>query len=130
MLLKSKSKQYKTLGKLAVAANVCGINEPLVFGVPMVLNPYMAIPWIVTPIVISGVAYFLTTINILPRLTTMVPLGTPVIMSGLLAGGTEGWRVAIFQVLAIALSAAIYIPFFKVIDKQGYEAELEAEKIA
>lgn len=129
MMLRARSKQYKTLGKLAVAANVCGINEPLVFGVPMVLNPYMAIPWIVTPLVLAGIAYFLTFINVLPRLTTMVPLGTPVIMSGLLAGGTEGWRVAIFQVAAIIISAIVYIPFFRTIDKQGYEAELEAEKI-
>ena len=95
----------------------------------MVLNPYMAIPWIVTPLVLAGIAYFLTFINVLPRLTTMVPLGTPVIMSGLLAGGTEGWRVAIFQVVAIIISAIVYIPFFRTIDKQGYEAELEAEKI-
>lgn len=130
MMLKARSKQYKTLGKLAVAASVCGINEPLVFGVPMVLNPYMAIPWIITPLILAGAAYFLTVINILPRLTTMVPLGTPIIMSGLLAGGAEGWKVALFQIVGIAISAVVYIPFFKTIDKQGYESELEAENVA
>lgn len=123
MALRARSGQYKTLGKLSFLANICGINEPIVFAVPMVLNPYMIIPWIAAPIVISLSAYFLTVINILPRLTTIIPLGTPVIMSGFLAGGAEGWRVALFQVVAIVLSAAIYLPFFNALDKKTYENE-------
>ncbi len=128
MAWKSKSKQYKTLGKLAVLSNCCGINEPIVFAVPMVLNPYMAIPWIGTPVVISILAYILTYIHVLPRLTTIVPLGTPVIMSGMIAGGAAGWRVALFQVAIIIIGALIYLPFFKIIDKKSYMNEIEAEK--
>lgn len=129
MMIKSRSKQYRTLGKLAFASNICAINEPLVFGIPMVLNPYMAIPWIITPLVISSLAYFLTLIKVLPRLTTLVPLGTPVIMSGILAGGSEGWRVALFQVVAVVISGLIYLPFFNVIDKQSYELEVESGEV-
>ncbi|AGF58667.1 MULTISPECIES: PTS sugar transporter subunit IIC [Clostridium] len=127
MALRAKSKQYKTLGKLAVLSNICGINEPIVFATPMVLNPYMAIPWICTPLIASVIGYILTYIKVVPRLTTIVPLGTPVLMSGFLAGGVDGWRVALVQVLIIALSALIYLPFFSVIDKKSYLNELEAE---
>lgn len=123
MVFRARSKQYKTLGKLAILANVCGINEPLVFATPMVLNPYMAIPWICAPLVASVLGYVFTAIDILPRLTTIVPLGTPVIMSGFLAGGLEGWRVAIFQVVIIAVTALIYLPFIKSIDKKSYANE-------
>jgi len=129
MAWKAKSKQYKTLGKLSVLSNFCGINEPIVFATPMVLNPYMAIPWIGAPLVISVLAYVLTDINLLPRLTTIVPLGTPVLMSGLVAGGTEGFRVALFQIVIIIISAVIYLPFFRVIDKKSYMNEQEAENV-
>jgi len=57
----------------------------------------------------------------------MVPLGTPIIMSGLLAGGAEGWRVAIFQVVLVVLNAAIWFPFFKLIDKKAAESEIIVE---
>jgi PTS system cellobiose-specific IIC component len=127
MALKAKSQQYKTLGRLAVWSNFCGINEPIVFATPMVLNPYMAIPWICTPLLASILGYVLTYINVVPRLTTIVPLGTPVLMSGFLAGGADGWRVALVQVVIIAMSALIYLPFFNLIDKKSYMTELEAQ---
>ncbi|OOM77232.1 lichenan permease IIC component [Clostridium puniceum] len=128
MALKAKSQQYKTLGRLAVLSNFCGINEPIVFATPMVLNPYMAIPWICTPLLASILGYILTYINVVPRLTTIVPLGTPVLMSGFLAGGVDGWRVALVQILIIVVSALIYLPFFNIIDKKSYMNELEAGK--
>lgn len=128
MALKAKSQQYKTLGRLAVWSNFCGINEPIVFATPMVLNPYMAIPWICTPLLASILGYVLTYINVVPRLTTIVPLGTPVLMSGFLAGGAEGWRVALVQVVIIVMSALVYLPFFNLIDKKSYLNELQAGK--
>jgi PTS system cellobiose-specific IIC component len=128
MALRARSKQYKTLGKLALLSNICGINEPIVFATPMVLNPFMIIPWIFGPIITSIVAYVLTVANILPRLTTIVPLGTPVIMSGFLAGGAEGWRVALFQVIIIVLSGLVYLPFFRIVDKKAKENEMALEE--
>ena len=130
MTLKAKSKQYKTLGKLSWVAGLCGINEPLIFGMPVVLNPYMIIPFIAAPFISIVLAYFLTVINILPRLTTIIPLGTPVVMSGFLAGESAGWRVALFQVAIIIISALIYLPFFKVIDKKAYDDENVSESEA
>ena len=75
MTLKAKSKQYRTLGKLSWVAGLCGINEPLIFGMPVVLNPYMIIPFIAAPFISIVLAYFLTVINILPRGIIVVSLG-------------------------------------------------------
>ncbi|SHM71949.1 PTS system, cellobiose-specific IIC component [Caldanaerovirga acetigignens] len=123
MLFKAKSQRYKTLGKLAIAAGICGINEPIIFGTPVILNPLMAIPFILTPIILSVVAYIATAIGVVPPLMgAMMPLGTPIIVSGLLQGS---WRIAVLQIVLVILSAVIYYPFFKIADENAYEEEVK-----
>ncbi|MBP2099006.1 PTS sugar transporter subunit IIC [Enterococcus rivorum] len=124
MLFVGKSKQYKTLGKLSIVANLCGINEPIIFGFPLVLNPFMIVPFIVTPIISAVLAYLLTLIDILPRLSYIIPLGTPVIMSGFISTPDGGWKVALFQIVMILFSGVMYYPFFKMLDKKAYQEEL------
>lgn len=117
----AKSQRYKTLGKLALPAGLCGINEPITFGLPMVLNTIMIIPLLVTPVITFGLSYLLTFIGILPPLNgTEIPLGTPIILSGLLCGG---WRVAVWQVLIVLMQFGIYLPFFRVLDAQAVKEE-------
>lgn len=121
MLLFTKSQRYKTLGKLALPAGLCGINEPITFGLPMVLNTIMIIPLILTPIVTFALAYFCTAAGIVPPLNgAEVPLGTPVIFSGWLTGGI---RVGILQVVLIAIQFVMYLPFIKVLDRQALKEE-------
>lgn len=123
MLFKAKSQRFKTLGKLAIAAGICGINEPIIFGTPIILNPLMAIPFILTPIVISVIAYIATAIGIVPPLMgATMPLGTPIIVSGILQGS---WRIAALQVVLVLVSALIYYPFFKIADNNAYEEEVK-----
>lgn len=123
MLFKAKSQRFKTLGKLAIAAGICGINEPIIFGTPIILNPLMAIPFILTPIVISVIAYIATAIGIVPPLMGIrIPLGTPIIVSGILQGS---WRIAALQVVLVLVSALIYYPFFKIADNNAYEEEVK-----
>ncbi|MCF6097598.1 PTS transporter subunit EIIC [Thermovorax subterraneus] len=123
MMFKAKSQRFKTLGKLAIAAGICGINEPIIFGTPIILNPLMAIPFILTPIVLSVIAYVATAIGIVPPLMgAMMPLGTPIIVSGILQGS---WRIAALQVVLVLVSALIYYPFFKIADNNAYEEEVK-----
>lgn len=121
MLFASKSKRYKALGTLAIAPGICGINEPVTFGLPMVLNTTMIIPFILTPIITFTIAYLCTISGIIEPLNgTNMPLGTPVIVNALICGG---WKVAVLQVCLILVQIGIYFPFFKVLDKQAYELE-------
>lgn len=118
---RSKSEQYRTLGKLALLPNICSINEPVIFGTPVILNPLLAIPFISMPAINLTAAYVLCKIgvlNYLPGVT--LPLGTPVILSGFINGG---WRWAIFQVALLILSYFVYLPFFKLMEKKALEAE-------
>lgn len=121
LLLFAKSKRYKTLGKLAIIPVLTGINEPLLFGLPIVLNFKLLIPLIVAPLVTSALGLFATFIGLIPRLYGVgAPTGTPVILTGLIEGG---WKVALFQVFLIFVSLAIWYPFFKIIDRDAIAVE-------
>ncbi len=119
----AKSAQFKTLGKLAIAPGIFNINEPLIFGIPIVLNPVMMIPFIITPVVLAIVAYFAMATGLVDFTNgTNLPWTTPPIVSGFLL---NGWRGALLQVVQIGLSMAIYFPFFKLEDNKAYQLELE-----
>lgn len=126
LMARAKSEQYRVLGKLSLIPNICGINEPVIFGLPIIMNLTLAIPFIVTPTLILVLAYLGMRVGILPLLPGFgAPLGTPVILSGFLGGG---WRWAVFQALTVVMSTVIYYPFFKVADEKSYQAELAAKQ--
>ncbi len=121
MLFFSKSTNYSTLGRLSIISNIFNINEPIIFGTPILLNPIMFVPFVVSPIICTIVPYFLTNVGILPKLISIqIPSTTPFIISGLIQGG---WRVAVMQVVLLFLTMAIYFPFFKYLDNSALQKE-------
>lgn len=127
-MLFAKSARYKTLGKLAFIPSLIGVNEPLIFGMPLVLNVRLMIPFILAPLVSSGLAILLTSLGILPVLHGIqVPLGIPVLVNGWMNGG---WRVSAFQLVMIGASFLIYYPFFKKADADALAQERQAEEKA
>lgn len=124
MFLFSKSERYKTLGKIAILPALCSISEPIVFGVPLVLNVMMLIPMILSPLCCFLTSYLMTSIGVLPYLNGIqLSTGTPIVLAGFLAGG---WRAAIWQIILVALQAVLYFPFFRMVDKQALEEEKNA----
>lgn len=110
----AKSKSLRSLGKLSIVPNIFNINEPIIFGTPIVLNIYLLIPFVLVPLIIGISSYLLMYMGILPLFSgVMVPWTTPPIISGLLIGG---WRVALWQFVMIIISFVIYLPFIKKID--------------
>jgi PTS system cellobiose-specific IIC component len=124
MAFRAKSQRYRILGRLALPGGVCGINEPIIFGTPVVLNPILAIPFVLTPIVYAVIAYTATVLNFVPRLPGIgLPLGVPVIVSGFLQGS---FRIIALQIALILLGILIYYPFFAMLDKKAYKEETDA----
>ena len=81
----------------------------------------MFIPMLLSPLLCFLSSYILTAVGILPFLNGVsVPTGTPIILAGFLTGG---WRTAVWQVVLVALQFAIYLPFFKMMDKQALAEE-------
>ena len=128
MAFMAKSKRYKTLGRLALPAAFCSINEPIVFGTPIILNPILFIPFVVIPVFSILFAYVLTILGIVPippGITT--PIGTPVILQGLMQGD---WRIAALQGVLCVFSLIGWYPFFKIIDKNALKDEEASENTA
>ncbi|MGX7351857.1 PTS cellobiose transporter subunit IIC [Enterococcus canis] len=121
MVFFAKSAQFKQLGRLSVAPAVFNINEPIIFATPVVMNPIMAIPFILTPVVSGVITYFALYTGLVPLFTAVqVPWTTPPIISGFLVGG---WRAAVLQAIVLGLGFFIYLPFVKKIDAMNYAQE-------
>ena len=126
MLFAAKSKQYKALGKVAAFPAIFNVNEPVVFGFPIVMNPVMFLPFILVPILAAIVVYGSIAIGFMqPFSGVTLPWSTPAIISGFMVGG---WQGAIVQIIVLGISTLVYFPFFKFQDKLACANELEAEK--
>lgn len=125
MFFFAKSKQTRQLGKLAIIPSLFNINEPVIYGTPIVMNPFLFIPFVLTPLVIGILDYCLMTAGVLPLFSgVQVPWTTPAIISGFILGG---WRLALAQVVNIIISCLIYFPFIKKVDDLNYEKEQSSE---
>ena len=125
----SKNKTSRTVASLALGPGIFNINEPVIYGYPIVYNLPLMIPFVLIPDLFMIITYFATVAGLINPCVVMVPWTTPVFLSGFLATGGD-FRAVILQVLLVALGVAIYLPFMKVhervVAQQAVEAELEA----
>ena len=122
MLLFCKSKRIKNLGKMSLVPGIFGINEPILFGLPIVLNPAMLVPFILVPTINIVISSFAMAMNFVPICSGVnIPWTTPLVISGFLA---TNWVGAILQALLLVLGVFIYMPFIKILDKQYLQEEM------
>ncbi|MGH1649452.1 MULTISPECIES: PTS sugar transporter subunit IIC [Enterococcus] len=125
MILFCKSERIKKLGKLSLIPGFFGINEPIIFGLPIVLNPIIIIPFILTPTINLLLSTLVTNLGIIPYTNGVaLPWTTPIGFSGYLSTGS--FVAAIWQFILLALGCVIYYPFIKTLDKQYLKEEAEA----
>lgn len=126
MVFFAKSAQFKQVGKLGLGSGIFNINEPILFGTPIVMNPQLFIPFVLAPLFGNAFAYIMTMIGFMPyTIGVTVPWTTPPILSGLLC---IGWQGALVQIIELVASFFIYLPFARAVDNELYQAELEAEQ--
>ncbi len=122
MVFLAKSERMKKLGRLALIPGIFGINEMVTFGLPVVLNPIIAIPFLLTPLVNTILATIATMVGIIPYTTgASLPWTTPFFFSGWLSTGSI--VAGFFQIFLIILGCLIYFPFFKALDNQYLKEE-------
>lgn len=122
----AKSKQVKTIGRLGLMPSLFNINEPVLFGLPIVLNPLMLVPFILNPVLAQVLSYGATAIGLIPFTNgVQPPWTTPPIIYGFLV---SGWRGALWQIFLIALSFFIWLPFIKRMDR-NYLAQEKGEEL-
>ncbi|TDT51075.1 PTS cellobiose transporter subunit IIC [Fonticella tunisiensis] len=125
MIVLGKSQQIKKLGKLAIFPGLFNINEPITFGLPVVLNPVMMVPFILTPMILAVICYVAIAIGLVPPPSgVLVPWTTPPIIGGFLIAGIRG---ALLQIVELVVAFLIYYPFLRVVDNQYYAQEKQEE---
>jgi PTS system cellobiose-specific IIC component len=103
---------------------VFNINEPVVFGLPLMYNFTFIIPFMLTPILSLLLAYAAIQMGLMPAPTGIIGISSmPIVVYGIMQGS---WKIAVYQIVATLMSAAIWYPFFKVSDNMALAEEQAA----
>lgn len=129
MFISARSKYSKSMAKATFIPSIFNINEPVIFGMPIVLNPILIIPFIIVPLVTTVITYICVTVGLVSATYVMAPWTLPAPIGAYLATGGD-WRAIILVFVNIAISTIIYLPFFKIYDRQLVAQEqLEEESL-
>lgn len=112
-----KSKFLKEVGRFSIIPGIFNINEPMIFGAPMMLNPYMFIPFNFVPLVLTIVSYFAVKLEMVNGFTVLPTWTLPAPIGGYLSAGND-WRVVVLIVINTLIAFIIYYPFVKAYDKK------------
>lgn len=124
-----KSKQMKQVGKLGLGPGIFNVNEPIIFGLPIVMNPVIIVPWILAPMAVTLVSYLAMSSGLVPPPTGVaVPWTVPVFINGIMA--TNSLAGGILQLVNMAIVFSIWFPFLKAIDRINQKKEEEESKAA
>ena len=124
IFLFSKRADNKTVAKISLSPALFNINETVTFGVPIVMNPILAIPFILTPLISGTIAYALTAIGFCAKVVVVVPWTTPPLLNSFLATGGS-WTGVVTQLICITVVTLVYIPFFLIFEKEQNREDLE-----
>jgi cellobiose PTS system EIIC component len=127
MLGKKSGVQQKTIANLGVGPGCFNINEPVIFGMPLVLNPMYFIPFILAPMVSAIIAYVLTYIGFVPKVSIMATWTTPPILGALIS--TNSVMGAVTALICLVTSVLIYIPFVYMAGRQEVAEERAALEV-
>lgn len=111
----AKSAQLGALGKAAIVPAFFNINEPILFGMPVVYNPYTAIPFFLAPMASMSVAYFAIKLHMVNPPIAQVAWPTPGGLSGFIGSGGD-WRAAVLGIVCALVAFLIWYPFIKFYD--------------
>ena len=119
ILLFSRNRARRGLGLAAAFPMVFNINELMVFGLPVIFNPVMLIPFVAVPLVCYTVSYFALFTGLVPMITQGVEWTTPIILGGLHATGSVAG--SLLQIFNVIVGTLIYAPFIRLLDRRDEE---------
>ncbi len=122
LMVFSRSKYLKQVGRFSIIPGLFNINEPLIFGTPLVMNPILAIPFILIPVVLTIITYGVFALGWIAKISVIPPWTLPAPIGAFFA--TQGdWRAIVLALVNIAISVVLYYPFFKMYEKKMLEQE-------
>lgn len=122
MLLRSKAVHLRTIGRMGVVPGVFNINEPILFGAPIIMNPLFFLPFVLVPMINATLAYFALKLDLVSRVVSMTPWTTPAPIG---ASWAANWSFSpvIMCLICMATAMVMYLPFLKAYEKQLLEQE-------
>ena len=122
VLWNSKEPGFRKVSRVSLPTQIFQINEPIFFGIPIVLNPIFMIPYVLNALILTTCSYLLMYWNVIHRPFVNVPWTTPPIIGHYLVTGGD-WKAAVWGVVSILIAMSIYYPFAKVAERQRLAAE-------
>ncbi|BDR57747.1 PTS sugar transporter subunit IIC [Xylocopilactobacillus apicola] len=116
LMMFSKVPKLKLLGRISIIPGCCGINEPVIFGLPIVFNPILAIPFLITPGVSLTLTYWAEKLHLITNGYIVDPSFTPFFAQLYLS--SLDWRNTVFSFFLVIVSIVIYLPFFRAFEKE------------
>ncbi|WP_270470410.1 PTS sugar transporter subunit IIC [Catenibacterium mitsuokai] len=124
ILIFSKREDNRTIAGISIVPGLFNINETMTFGIPLVLNPILDIPFILAPVVTVIIGYILVSSGFCPKIVLEVPWTMPPVLFGFVATGGKPMG-AVAQLIVVAISVLVYIPFLIAYEK--FQAKQAAE---
>lgn len=115
LLTRSKVKRIRTVALATLLPSLANVNEPLMFGLPLVLNPVLGVPFVVVPLVLAVVSWWAMNLGLVARTIYYVPSAIPIPFGAFVA--TNDWRSVVLMFVNIGIGAAIYLPFVAVYER-------------
>lgn len=124
----AKSDQLRILGKASLVPSIFNINEPIIFGMPIVYNPYLALPFFLAPMASASIAYFAIKTQMIKPIIAQVPWPSPAGLGAFI--GTAGdIKAALVALISVVVAFVIWFPFIKFYDTKLYKEEQEKAQI-
>jgi PTS system cellobiose-specific IIC component len=111
LMLRSRVRSLRRLAAAAVAPSFAGINEPLMFGLPMIFQPAFAIPFVAVPLILCTTTYVAIASGLVARPAYYIPASIPPVLNGFLA--TADWRACVLSLANVAIAGVLYFPFLR-----------------
>lgn len=116
LMLFSRSKHVRRIGEISILPGICNINEPIIYGLPIVMNPVLALPFIFIPAITGTISYFALKLNLVHRLCSMPPWTLPAPIGAFFATLFD-WRSIVLVLINILITMILYYPFLKEYEK-------------
>ena len=118
----AKSSQLKILGRASAVPAIFNINEPIIFGMPIVYNPYLALPFLLAPMACGTLGYFAISSGFMNPIIALIPWPSPMGLGAFIGTGGD-YRAMFVAILSAILALLIYLPFVKIYDNKLYKEE-------
>ena len=122
VMLNSREPGYRKISRVSLPTQIFGINEPIFFGFPIVLNPIFMIPYVLNALLLTTGSFLLMSWGVIQKPFVGVPWTTPPIIGHYLVTGGD-WKAAVWGVVSILMAMAVYYPFARAAERQRLQAE-------